>query len=126
MVRDVLFRRTLAEVLEGRNLRVIFEDAEKLELVSVMVLFETFEPIPLNGEIVVNGVIIDSEYVPYWCESCNTVMVPLEVVAIALGLEMGSGDSVTFVPLNFFRSVLGQTVYVFEGQVVVETYSDMM
>jgi len=35
-------------------------------------------------------------------------------------------DSVTFVPLDFFRTVLNQTAYVFEGQVVVETYSDMM
>jgi len=151
MVRDVLFGRTLAEVLEGRNLHVIFEDDEKLELVSIMVLFESFvtlpidigsdgdyidvitlpgeiafEPIPLNGEIVVNNVIIYSEYAPFWCGSCDTVMIPLEVVAVALGYDMGSTDNVTFVPLNFFRNILGQTAYVFEGQVVIETYSDMM
>jgi len=31
----------------------------------------------------------------------------------------------TFVPIDFFRNILNQTAYVFEGQFVVETYSDM-
>ncbi|MCL2392820.1 MAG: copper amine oxidase N-terminal domain-containing protein [Oscillospiraceae bacterium] len=34
-------------------------------------------------------------------------------------------DGVIFIPLTFFRDALGQTVYTFEGQVVIETYSDM-
>jgi len=34
-------------------------------------------------------------------------------------------NGVIFVPLNFFRDALGKTVYIFEGQVVIETYSDM-
>jgi len=209
MVREVLFGRTLAEVLDGRNLRVIFEEAEQIEPISIMVLFEIavapgpepidlgiewengydlddngyigimplpeeidwsefddFDPIVLNGEVVVNNEILENAPLPFLLETENgdVVMVPLRAVAtaleynvswngylrsvqlgVAIHLWIGSTevhfgrmapleisaapvivDSLTFVPLDFFRIVLGQTAYVFEGQVVIETYSDMM
>jgi len=209
MVREVLFGRTLAEVLDGRNLRVIFEEAEQIEPISIMVLFEIavapgpepidlgiewengydlddngyigimplpeeidwsefddFDPIVLNGEVVVNNEILENAPLPFLLETenGNVVMVPLRAVAtaleynvswngylrsvqlgVAIHLWIGSTevhfgrmapleisaapvivDSLTFVPLDFFRIVLGQTAYVFEGQVVIETYSDMM
>ena len=209
MVREVLFGRTLAEVLDGRNLRVIFVEDEQIEAISIMVLFEIavalppevidiengydyddygyigivtlpeeinwedfdfvypedfdFDVLVLNGEVVVNNEILENAPVPF-LQDDNIVMVPLRVVAEALGydvswngylrsvqlgvaihlwidstevhvgrmapLEISTAavlvDSVTFVPLDFFRNVLNQTAYVFEGQVVVETYSDMM
>ena len=209
-VRELLFGQTLAEVLEGRNLRVLFEQNEQIEPVSVTVLFEKFAtgpatlypedgymgivggpapPYPegdyvdiitlpgdisgemfelfvLNGEVVVNNEILEGAPLPFLAgtETGSVVMVPLGAVAYALdydvswdGIEqsvrlsvakqlwIGStevhhgrmapielsaapvlmGDK-TFVPLDFFREVLGQTAYVFEGQVVIETYSDMM
>jgi len=34
-------------------------------------------------------------------------------------------DNYTFVPLNFFRIALNQNAYVFEGQIVIETETDM-
>jgi len=209
MVREVLFGRTLAEVLDGRNLRVIFVEAEQIEPISIMVLFEIavapgpepidldidwengydlddngytgimtlpeeidwselddFDTLILNGEVVVNNVILEDAPLPFLLETENgdVVMVPLRVVAAALdygvswngylrSVQLGVGihlwigstevhlgrmapieisvapvivDSLTFVPLDFFRNVLGQTAYVFEGQVVIETYSDMM
>jgi len=46
MVREVLFGRTLAEVLEGRNLQVIFEESEHIEPTSIMILFETITTLP--------------------------------------------------------------------------------
>lgn len=193
-VREVLFGRTLAEVLDGRSLRVIFEGIGQTEPASITVLFETFATLPegvepengyvgiqtlpgeidfeeidaiaLNGEIVVNNEILEGAPLPFWYEAENgeVVMVPLNVVAEALGydvswndelqsIQLGMGihlwinnteahvgrmapielsvapilvDDVTFVPLDFFRNVLGQTAYVFEAQVVIETYSDMM
>ena len=192
MVREVLFGRTLAEVLEGRNLRIIYEyviDSYPAQTspISIMVLFETAVHLPigigetdlgpaideqmdllfeLNGEIVVNNEIIQDAPAPFWHSTDNgdVVMVPLRVVAEALDYEVRWNgeqrsvqlgvainiwigrtevhvgrmapielsaaplimDSITFVPLDFFRDVLGQTAYVFEGQVVVETDSDMM
>lgn len=210
MAREVLFGRTLAEVLEDRNLRVIYVAGEENEAISIMILFETavhlpqdmdledvdledtdleaysengyqdimtlpgeigvfdfdLDPIVLNGEVVVNNEILEGAPLPFWQEVENgyVAMVPLRVVAEALeydvtwnnelrSVQLGVGihlwigntevvvgrmapielqvapvivDDLTFVPLNFFRDVLGQTVYVFEGQVVIETYSDMM
>jgi len=194
MVREVLFGRTLAEVLEGRNLSVIFEDSEQIEPISITVLFETFVTLPenidqedgyvgimtlpgeidlevfdsiaLNGEIVVNNEILEGAPFPFWheTESGDVVMVPVSAVAEALGYDVSWNDELqsiqlgvaiqiwigateahigrmapvelsaapmllddeAFVPLDFFRNVLGQTAYVFEGQVVIETYSDMM
>ena len=225
MVREVLFGRPLSEVLNGRNLRVIFEESEQIEPISVMVLFETFvtlpevidegafsdstgeigleifEPLPgeigfeafrpipgeiglevlepqpgvidllglgpvtLNGEIVVNNKILEGSPLPFWYEMENggVVMAPLRVVAEALGfdvtwneylqsIQLGQGihiwigsteahigrmapielsaapillDGSTFVPLDFFYNVLGQIVYVFEGQIVFDEYDDM-
>jgi len=221
MAREVLFGRTLAEVLEGRNLRVIYVEGEENEAVSIMILFETavhpgpepidleddyteivtlpgeihledgtvftgednigpvtlpgvlvtedqlgdLDPITLNGEIVVNGEMLDGAKLPFVQETADgeVVMVPLRVVAEALGYDVSWNstlrsvqlgvaihlwigntevhfgrmapieisaapvivDSSTFVPLDFFRNVLGQTAYVFEGQVVIETESDM-
>jgi len=228
MAREVLFGRTLAEVLEGRNLRVIYVEGEENEAVSIMILFETavhpgpepidvgleddyvdivtlpgelvtedgvfgivtspeettpedgyvgivppigeidaedLGPITLNGEIVVNGEMLDGAKLPFVQETADgeVVMVPLRVVAEALGydvswnstlrsvqlgvaiqlwigrteahfgrrapIELSAApvivDSSTFVPLDFFRNVLGQYAYVFEGQVVIETESDM-
>lgn len=200
MVREVLFDRTLAEVLDGRNMRVIFEDGEDIEPISIKVLFEsivaldngieiengygygyeqengeeyygdgtnwTLDHITLNGEVVVNGEILEGAPHPFILETANgnVVMVPLRVVAEALGydvtwngelrsVQLGVAthlwiggyevhigrmapielttapvivDNLTFVPLEFFRNVLGQAAYAFEGQVVVETESDMM
>jgi len=195
MAREVLFGRTLAEVLDGRNLRVIFTLCEdgNMELISVMILFEGivalengdnngyvgFEPLPdyydylefddgfepdtliLIGEVVVNNEMLANPPEPFLYD--EIVMVPLRVVAEALGydvswnnelrsVQLGVGihlwiggtevtvgrmapielstapvlvNDMTFVPLDFFRNVLNQTAYVFEGQVVVETYSDM-
>ena len=217
MAREVLFGRTLAEVLEGRNLRVIYVDSDPIELVSIMILGETavhpgpeevdvdlegeyvgittlpgeieggavfteegyvsivppieeidlgaFDPITLNGEIVVNGEMLDGAKASFLqeTEDGDIAMVPLRAVAEALGydvswngtlrsvqlgvvihlwigstevhfgrmapIELSAApvivDSSTFVPLDFFRNVLGQTAYVFEGQVVIETESDM-
>jgi len=190
--REVLFGRTLAEVLEGRNLRVSFDGSEAT---SVIILFETavappqeidpenvyagivppigeiapwddFDLPVLNGEIVVNNEILEGAPLPFWqeTETGDVVMIPLNVVAEALGYDVSFNDElqsiqlgvaiqiwidsteahvgrmvpielsaapmfldeVIYVPLDFFRNVLGQTAYVFEGQVVVETYSDMM
>ena len=196
MVREVLFGRTLAEVLDSRNMRVILDEQETI---SVKVLFETFvtgpepidldfaleddngylgimtlpgdigfelDPIILNGEVVVNGKILEDAPLPFaqQTEDGEIVMIPLRAIAealdydvtwngylrsiqlgVAIHLWIGSTevhlgrmapieistapvivDDLTFVPLDFFRNVLNQTVYVFEGQVVVETYSDMM
>jgi len=209
-VREVLFGRTLAEVLEGRNLLVIFEESQRIEPISITILFEAIATLPididsvsgyddtialpgeiepeggyigieppigeidyigsymfeLNGEIVVNNEILEGAPLPFWYEAENgsVVMVPLNVVAEALGYDVSWNDElqgyqlgvainlwignteahvgrmapielsaapmllddIVFVPLDFFRSVLAQTAYVFEGQVVVETYSDMM
>jgi len=191
MVRDVLFGRTLAEVLDGRTLRVTFEQSAQIEPISVVVLFETAVTLPeevdledengyggfvtlpetlvcedldqlyLNGEIVVNNEILEDAALPFLQD--DIVMVPLRAIAEALdydvtwnadlrsvqlgvAIHVWIGDNevhlgrmapielsiapvivndLTFVPLEFFHIVLGQTVYVFEGQVVVETYSDM-
>ena len=199
--REVLFGRTLAEVLDNRNLRVTFEESDYNEAIKVVILFEiavhlpeivsledfdldddsyvgimplpevidwdtvgriSLEDLVLIGEIVVNNEMMENHPVPIIQD--DTVMVPLRVVAEALGYDVAWNeylqsvqlgiaahlwidstevhlgrmapielhkapaliDSVTFVPLEFFRDVLGQTAYVFEGQVVVETYSDMM
>jgi len=207
MAREVLFGRTLAEVLEGRNLRVTYVESEQIEPISIMILFETavalppeiidfengidynyndyndngyidittlpgnigefeLDPLILIGEVVVNNVILEGAPLPFIqkVENREVVMVPLRAVAEALDYDVtwngelksvqigvaihvwiGSNeahfgrmapielptevvlvDEVTFVPLEFFRNVLGQYAYVFEGQVVVETYSDMM
>ncbi|MCL2838314.1 MAG: copper amine oxidase N-terminal domain-containing protein [Oscillospiraceae bacterium] len=47
-------------------------------------------------------------------------MAPIELSTAPIIVE-----NLTFVPMDFFRNVLGQTVYSFEGQLVIETYSDM-
>ena len=203
--REVLFGRTLAEVLDGRNLRVIFEENDHVEPISVTILFEgivtlpeyvngedletdadledytdlengyigivplpeeidwdgfEYDPLVLIGEVVVNGTILENVPEPFL--QGDVVMVPLRAIAEALGydvswngilrsvqlgvaihlwiggyevhigrmvpIELNTApvivNNLTFVPLEFFR-VLGQTAYVFEGQVVVETYSDM-
>jgi len=190
-VREVLFGRTLVEVLEGRNMFVTHEDGAAI---SIRILFETAVTLPieidddqaevgyvgivtlpaeitwddpdtlvLNGEIVVNGEMLANAPHPF-LNANNVVMVPLRVIAEALDHEvtwdgvLGSVrigvarhiwignteahvgrmapielsaapvviDGVTFVSMDFFRSVMSQTAYVFEGQFVVETYSDMM
>jgi len=120
-----------------------------------------YDEIELNGEVVVNGEIIENAPEPFIYN--GVVMVPLRAIAEALdydvtwngylmSVQLGVGihlwiggyeihigrmvpvelsaapmlvNDLTFVPLEFFR-VLGYTSYVFEGQVVVETESDMM
>jgi len=240
MVREVLFGRTLAEVLDGRNMRVTYgivamSYPAQTTPISVQVLFETavhlqgevpettwfdeesglwmsWTPVPeyqgedgyigivtlpgdigdldldldldldveyfdfdwdnydfgnpeLNGEIVVNGEIIYAP-APFWYADTGApyvLMLPLRAIAEALEYDvvwndytqsvmLGVGihvfigrneaylgrmapielalspfihDGFTFVPIDFFRNVVNQTVYVFEGQVVVETYTDM-
>ena len=198
--REVLFGRTLAEVLDTRNLRVTFEESDYNEAIKVVILFETavhlpgivsledlnadendyvgimplpetidgeyearrtIEGLTLIGEIVVNGEMMENHPSPV--VKGGAVMVPLRVVAEALdydvtwneylqSVQLGVAihlwidstevhrgrmapielyvapmliDSVTFVPLEFFREVLNQYAYVFEGQVVVETETDM-
>jgi len=205
MAREVLFGRSLAEVLAGRNLRVIFVEGDYIEPISIMILFEgivalgddgdfdmengymgivplpedivledeeinwdgfEYDQLELGGEVVVNGVILENAPLPFLAstESGYVVMVPLRAIAEALdyqvtwnqhlrSVQLGAAvhlwiggyeahvgrmapielstppvlvNNLTFVPLDFIRNVLNQTVYVFEGQVVVETYSDMM
>lgn len=178
--REVLFGRTLAEVLENRNLRVVLGENDVAEFIEI--LFETAVTLPINigddldidlemgvlspfinGEIVVNGEILETELTPFFNEE-GILMIPLRVVAEALGydvnwdgemqsirlgvaihtwignteahrgrmapIELSTApilvDSATFVSMDFVQYVLAQTVYVFEGQVVIETYSDMM
>jgi len=187
MAREVLFGRTLAEVLDGRTLRVTFDEDE---IVSIVILFEiavpltndqpylNIEPLPevtfpdfselpyeLNGEIVVNNVMLTGVPAPFLqaTETGTMLMLPLRAIAEALDYDVrwngelrsvqlgaaihlwiGSNEvhhgrmapielstapvivnDLTFVPFDFIRNVLGQTIYVFEAQVVVETYSDM-
>jgi|GEM_PF-2569299 len=128
----------------------------------------------LNGEIVVNSVIINAPK-PYYNTTDNEtnlfnrnllafVIVPFQPIVKELSyetfqldvlppiisvsnifFEIGStevwidgnlafellvapyidDDGIIFVPLTFFRDALEKTVYIFEGQVVIETYSDM-
>jgi hypothetical protein len=180
--------QTAAEVLDGRLLTVTYaiETASmppQTSPISVKIHYEeavplsaldtTVDPVldldytipPLNGEVVVNGVILENAPEPYWyeTESGHVLMVPLRAVAEALefdvhwdrssqGIRLGVAinlwigrdevhfarmmpiqlsaapqltGSFTFVPLDFFRIPLGKTAYIFEGQVVIETYSDM-
>jgi len=196
--REVLFGRTLSEVLDGRELHVLFCDDYFPQIARITILFVTavhledengyigvvtlpgeidepiyfpedfwddfeFDPIVLNGELVVNGVIMEGAALPFLCEENDVVMIPLRVVAEALGydvgwnhylrsIQLGVGihlfigqyeaivgrmapielqvapvivNGSTFVSLDFFRAVLGQYAYVFEGQVVIESESDM-
>ena len=232
MVREVLFDRTLAEVLNGRNMRVIFveaDDEDVFDAISIKVLFEIavhlpgvvgiadlgdinvndndlnendlndneavndevtggqnengyqtavtlpatiddlvhqdMDPIVLNGELVVIDEILTDTKAPFVVEvdGSEVVMIPLravveqfdlepvwdgEVQSIRLGvathiwigrneahvgrmapIELSTApvlvDGSTFVPLDFFRNVLGLTAYVFEGQVVVTDSDDM-
>ena len=195
MVREVLFGRTLAEVLDGRNMRVLYEESDQVVPISIMVLFEAIMTLPetvdlsdfesddeyigavtlpgeldiedfgpiLNGEIVVNGAILENAPQPFYDDAQNAVMVPLRIVAEALGYDVNWDevmrsirlgvaihlwigntevhvgrmapielpvapaiiDEITFVPMEFFREALGQTVYVFEGQLVIDEFSDM-
>jgi len=105
MVREVLFGRTLAEVLDGRNLRVIFVDAEQIEPISIMILFETAVPLLQDIDPIVDPIIepsartlrfaIDTTTytdngVPHTLEAApfianDRTMVPLRVISEALG-----------------------------------------
>ena len=204
MVRDLLFDRTLAEVLDGRNMIVTYgittmSIPAQTTPISIQVLFEGIVALPsaieisaelietedgyenimtlpeyigdldwdfmaaaeLNGEIVVNGEIIYA-VAPFWNED-EVLMLPLRAVAEALGydvqwndetqsimlgvainvfigraeayrgrmapVELSAApvivDNLTFVPVDFFRDVVAQTVFVFEGQVVIAEESDM-
>ena len=192
--REVLFARTLAEVLENRNMRVIFEEGDQNIAIRIVILFEIAVPLAegeyqgimtlpgeidfdidfeesdeditfdLNGEIVVNGEILENAPAPFLYENNDMVaMVPIRAVAEALGYDVSWNstlrsvqlgvaiqiwigraevyfgrmapieiaaapvivDGITFVPHDFFRNVLGQVVYVFEGQVVISSESDM-
>ena len=222
MVHEVLFGRTLAEALDGRNMRVTFSEGEENVAISIMILFETavhlpievtpveiaeieedccptsdtedtsviepdeatenvyemswtplapqpvsYEQAAINGEVVVNGEIIAGAPHPFWQEVAGgyVLMTPLRAVVEALDdggelnwddemqsirigvathlwigstevhvgrmapLELSTApvllDGTTFVPMDFFRVVLGKTAYLFEGQFVVESYSDM-
>ena len=46
VVREVLFGRTLLEVLEGRNMTVTFVDGAQAEAISVVILFEMAVHLP--------------------------------------------------------------------------------
>ena len=49
--REVLFGRTLAEVLDGRNLRVVFGANSSTEPISITILFETAVPLANASEV---------------------------------------------------------------------------
>jgi len=125
----------------------------------------TIAALTLLGEIVVNSEMLENPPAPFihTTDEAAAIMVPLRVVAEALGYDVGWNgelmsvqlgvaihlwidstevhlgrmapiempmavmlvDSVTFVPIEFFRDVLGVYAYVFEGQVVVEVETDM-
>lgn len=57
MVRDVLFGRTVAEVLNNRNMRVIFEPGDHIEPISVQVLFEIAVALPQPIELDEEGLL---------------------------------------------------------------------
>lgn len=117
----------------------------------------------VNGELVVEGELLEDAPAAFWCVDSLTVMVPLRAAAEALGfnvtwnhytssVQLGVAihiwidsaevhygrmaplamstearlvDVFTFVPLDFFTNILGLDAYVFEGQVVIATESDM-
>ena len=133
----------------------LIDDLDQQEIEQTLII--------LNGEVVVNGEIIEAP-VPY-IKDTNVVMVPLRAIAEKLGfyvswdaetfgigigeaislqigvdeyvinnmppISLGTApeltDSITFVPMEFFRNILPMgSVYAFEGQIVVEeTGSDM-
>jgi hypothetical protein len=216
-VRDALYERTLADVLNRRTLVVTYDVVTRsipaqTTPTNIKVLFEGFTTLPenvgdfqgvvtipgyvgdyqqavtlpadvgelpgfvtipgeindapnLNGEIVVNGKIIDAQ-APYWLNAGygkDVIMVPLRAVAEELGYDVSWNEDLesiqlgnniqlwignyqvyrgrmapieltaepvifenrTYVPIDFFRNVLGQYAYTFEGQIVIETNSDM-
>jgi hypothetical protein len=49
--REVLFGRTLAEVLEGRNLQVIFDESGPTKPISVIILFEMAVALPIEVDM---------------------------------------------------------------------------
>jgi len=134
MVREVLFGRTLAEVLHGRNMHVVFEEADYIVPVSIKILFEgfvtgplelepgdlegfviegeveldeiemrrTIEALTLIGEIVVNNEMLENPPVPfiYSTEEAVAIMVPLRVVAEALGYDVGWNGELMSVQLG--------------------------
>ncbi|MCL2226815.1 MAG: copper amine oxidase N-terminal domain-containing protein [Oscillospiraceae bacterium] len=179
---EVLEGRNMVVILAGENqteavsIRILFETAVHLPAeiadlgdfatdggyVGIATLpaeidWDDFGQININGEIVVNGELIESTHDPFLDEANNVVMVPVRAVANALGFDvnwdgvLGSVrfgvathiwigrteahvgrmapielsaapvviDGATFVPIDFFRSVLAREAYVFEGQVVV-------
>jgi len=50
-VREVLFGRTLAEVLDGRNMVVEFLDGESAQAISIEILFETAVTLPATVDV---------------------------------------------------------------------------
>ena len=68
MVRDLLFDRTVAEVLEGRNMRVILN--EDGEVISIKVLFEAiaFGPAEVSPEEVAAALAAETDEA---CEDCE-------------------------------------------------------
>jgi len=110
--------QTITDLLDGRNLVVYYSITTRslppqTTPTRIVILYEIAVPpvyefspeeiealFPLNGEIVVNGEVIDAP-APFY--SNGVVMVPLRVIA----------------------ELFGCNVYVFEGQVVVDIAGDM-
>ena len=129
-VRELLFGQTLAEVLEGRNLRVLFEQSEQVEPISVIVLFEAITTGPatlypeddymgimaLPGEIEYMGILIppaDVEWADLAVMALNGEIVVnneiLEDAPLPFWYEADSGD-VVMVPLGAVVNALGYDV----------------
>ena len=174
MARETLEEgQTLAELLDGRMLRATYgittmSIPAQTSPISIQILFEAVQPLPiefpLNGEIVVDGELIEAP-VPFMIstETNHHLMLPLRAIAEALGYEVSwdaetrsirLGNAIvttidstellvgraaphamekptilvgshTFVPAEFFRTATGVSVFSFEGQVLVETETDM-
>ena len=187
-VRERLEGQTLEELMDNRMLVVTYSITTmsippQTSPTNIVVMFEQIQPFgngeqvsgeveidvaamiaanPLNGEVVVNGEIIQAP-APFWNES-GFVMVPLRAIAEAIGydvswdanvrgirigvatnlwigrdeyhvgrmapIHLGAApeirDNYTFVPMQFFGSVIaGYTAFAFEGQVVIGDSDEM-
>jgi len=108
IVREVLFGRTLAEVLNNRNLSVTFADGEQTEPTSIVILFETIVPLPetvspgeLDDEDDIVGIVtlpaeISPEYAPepYEEEYTGAVTLPAEIDLTYFDPALFSGEVV--------------------------------
>jgi len=126
MVRDVLFGRTLAEVLNGRNMVVTLETAESTEPISIRILFEiaVTGPEPIDGLDLVTIVgtdltetdvdTEDAEIVEYaddldWLFINGEIVVNNELLENA-PMPFITDDGIVMVPLRAIAEALGFSV----------------